>query len=144
MEQLSPRGCLAVIAGIADTHTIIWYLFGDSRLSKTAHTFIDTAAGQGVQIGISSITLVETVYLIEKGRIPAETFSRLTQALQAQPTLQAEAQLDLAVARALSRVDSGQIPDMPDRIIAATALYLGVPVISRDSRIRLSSLQTIW
>jgi PIN domain nuclease of toxin-antitoxin system len=133
-----------VIAGVADTHTIIWYLFGDSRLSKNAHAFIETAVGQGTQIGISSITLVEIVYLIEKGRIPAETFSRLTQTLQAQPTLLAEVQLDLAIARALSRVDSGQVPDMPDRIIAATAFYLGVPVISRDSRIRLSTVQTIW
>jgi hypothetical protein len=43
--------------------------------------------------------------------------------------------------RQVSRLD---IPDMPDRIVAATALYFNAPVISRDSRIRLSSLQTIW
>ena len=36
------------------------------------------------------------------------------------------------------------IRDMPDRIIAATALTLGVPVISRDSKIQLSSVSTIW
>ncbi|MEG3895465.1 MULTISPECIES: hypothetical protein [unclassified Microcoleus] len=29
---------------------------------------------------------------------------------------------------------------MPDRIIAATGLYLNVPVISRDRRIQLSSI----
>jgi PIN domain nuclease of toxin-antitoxin system len=133
-----------VIAGIADTHTIIWYLFGDPRLSKTAQAFIDEAAARGEQTGISSITLVEIVYLIEKGRIPAETFSRLTQALQAQPTLLVEMPVNLSIARALSRVDSQQVPDMPDRIIAATALSLGVPAISRDARIRLSTLQTIW
>ena len=28
------------------------------------------------------------------------------------------------------------IPEMPDRIVAATALYFGVPAISRDSSIR--------
>jgi len=33
---------------------------------------------------------------------------------------------------------------MPDRIIATTALHLGVPLISRDGRIRLSSVPTIW
>jgi PIN domain nuclease of toxin-antitoxin system len=33
---------------------------------------------------------------------------------------------------------------MPDRIVAATALHFGVPVISRDSRILASDLTTIW
>jgi len=42
---------------------------------------------------------------------------------------------------AVPRVD---IPDMPDRIVAATALYFGVPVISRDGRIRASNVLTVW
>jgi PIN domain nuclease of toxin-antitoxin system len=33
---------------------------------------------------------------------------------------------------------------MPDRIVAATALYFGVPAISRDGRIRASNIQTVW
>jgi len=37
-----------------------------------------------------------------------------------------------------------QIPDMPDRIIAATAVHLNVPIISRDGKIKLSDLDTIW
>jgi predicted nucleic acid-binding protein len=36
------------------------------------------------------------------------------------------------------------IPDLPDRIIAATASFYGVPLLTRDERIRGSSLQTIW
>jgi hypothetical protein len=30
-----------MIAAIADTHTIIWYLFSDARLGKAASAFID-------------------------------------------------------------------------------------------------------
>lgn len=33
---------------------------------------------------------------------------------------------------------------MPDRIVAATAVYLAVPVISRYGRIRASNVQTVW
>jgi PIN domain nuclease of toxin-antitoxin system len=33
---------------------------------------------------------------------------------------------------------------MPDRIVAATAVYYCVAVISRDGRIRASSIRTIW
>ncbi len=36
------------------------------------------------------------------------------------------------------------VPDMPDRIVAATGVYFGVPVFSRDGRIRASIVQTIW
>jgi predicted nucleic acid-binding protein len=45
---------------------------------------------------------------------------------------------------AMRRVPREQVPDMPDRIVAATAIYFGVPVISRDGRIRSSDVQTIW
>ncbi len=46
-----------MIAGVADTHTVIWYLFDDARLSAAAGTFIDQAAANGERIGVSPITL---------------------------------------------------------------------------------------
>lgn len=55
-----------------------------------------------------------------------------------------EISLDKNVVKTLVRVDRKQIPDLPDRIIAATALYIQVPVISRDRKIKLSDIQTIW
>jgi predicted nucleic acid-binding protein len=48
------------------------------------------------------------------------------------------------VVEAMRRIPRGAVPDMPDRIIAATAVSLGIPVISRDGQIRASYLQTIW
>jgi PIN domain nuclease of toxin-antitoxin system len=133
-----------MIAGVADTHTVIWYLAPDARLSANARTFIDSAFSAGSQIAIPTISLVEMVYLIEKGRIPAETFSRLARELTKNRPAFVQTTLTLEIARTLSLVDVAQIPDMPDRIVAATALHLGVPVISRDSKITLSSLHTIW
>ncbi|WP_199194101.1 hypothetical protein [Pleurocapsa sp. CCALA 161] len=55
-----------------------------------------------------------------------------------------EISLDKNVVKTLVRVDRKQIPDLPDRIIAATALYVQVPVISKDRKIKLSDIQTIW
>jgi predicted nucleic acid-binding protein len=45
-----------------------------------------------------------------------------------------------AVVRSLEAVPRDQIPDMPDRIIAATALAL----VTRDHRIRSAAVVTIW
>jgi PIN domain nuclease of toxin-antitoxin system len=133
-----------VIAGVADTHTVIWYLAPDVRLSANARAFIDSAFSAGIQIAIASISLVEMVYLIERSRIPAESLSRLVRELQSVRPSFIEVPLEVNVTRALSQVDASQIPDMPDRIIAATALYLRVPLISRDSKITLSSISTVW
>jgi predicted nucleic acid-binding protein len=52
--------------------------------------------------------------------------------------------VDRDVVNALSTITRGEVPDMPDRIIAATAVHLGVPLISRDRKIQASSVQTIW
>ncbi len=129
---------------VADTHAIIWYFEADQRLSTAAKSFIEITAANNDTIAISAITLVEMVYLIEKNRIPAQRFSQLAEELRDSESLFVEIPVDVKIARALTRVDVAQVPDMPDRIIAATALHLQIPVISRDSRIKLSSVSTIW
>ena len=37
-----------------------------------------------------------------------------------------------------------EVPDLPDRIIAATAHVYGIPVLTRDGRIRSSNVRSIW
>jgi PIN domain nuclease of toxin-antitoxin system len=133
-----------MIVAVADTHTIIWYLFNDERLSNIARQTIETAAVDGNQIGIASITLAEIVYLSEKKRIPEPTLERLLNAIDEENSVLIEIPLDKNVVKTLVRVERTQIPDLPDRIIAATALYTKVPVISRDRKIKLSNIQTIW
>jgi predicted nucleic acid-binding protein len=64
--------------------------------------------------------------------------------VESDDALLVEIPFDRNIALTLRPVDRSQIPDLPERIIAATALYLNVPVISRDRRIQLSSIDTIW
>jgi PIN domain nuclease of toxin-antitoxin system len=67
---------------VADTHTALWHLFDDARLSVAAGTFISQAATRRNKIAV-----------------------------------------------------------LPDRMVAATAVYFDVPVISRDKRIRAASTE---
>jgi PIN domain nuclease of toxin-antitoxin system len=129
---------------VADTHTVVWYLYDDARLSPTARTWIEEAAAADEQIAISTITLAEMVYLIEKGRIDTAALTRLMTALDAADTVLVEVPFDWHVAQAMTRVTRTETPDLPDRIIAATALHLGIPIISRDREIQKSSLTTVW
>ena len=52
--------------------------------------------------------------------------------------------LDARIAATLASVPRNAVPDLPDRIIAATALHLGIPLVTRDGRIRASGITSVW
>ena len=133
-----------MIVAIADTHTAIWYLFSDPRLGKAASAFIDETIARGDNVGISAISIAEMVYLIEKGRIPANALADLQLATADPKAVLRHVPLDEHIALKMTEVHRQDLPDLPDRVIAATALFYSVPVLSRDRRIRSSNIQTIW
>jgi PIN domain nuclease of toxin-antitoxin system len=133
-----------MIAGVADTHAALWFLFGDLRLSAVAKDFFDKAAAARQKIVLTPISLAEVVYLIEKNRLPTSAFDDLRTALRNSNHILEEAPFTAEVVQVMRQVPRDAVPDMPDRIVAATAVFLGVPLISRDRRIRASNIQTIW
>lgn len=133
-----------MIAGVADTHAALWYLLKNPRLSSTARTFIDDAARAGHEILLSPISLAEIVYLVEKNRLEPSAYDDLRNALADPEYVIEEGPFTSEVIEAMWQVPRADIPDMPDRIVAATAVYFDVPVISRDGRIRTSNIQTVW
>jgi PIN domain nuclease of toxin-antitoxin system len=133
-----------MIAGVADSHAAIWFLFGDPRLSAPAKDFFDKAAIARRKIVLSPISLAEAVYLIEKNRLPASAFDDLRAALSNPNHVLEEAPFTAEVVEAMRKVSRADVPDMPDRIVSATAVFLGVPLITRDGSIRASSVQTVW
>jgi len=133
-----------VIVGVVDTHAALWYLLNNSLLSETARAFIDDAAAAGHEIVLSPISLAEIVYLTEKGRLPESAYQELKQALADHEYVIEEAPFNAGVVEAMRKVPRDAVPDMPDRIVAATAIYFGVPIVSRDGKIRASDVRTIW
>jgi PIN domain nuclease of toxin-antitoxin system len=133
-----------MIAAIADTHTAIWYLFSDERLGSLASAFIDATIANGDHIGISAISLAEMIYLIEKERIAATALDDILVAIADPKNVLKLVALDEQIAVNMRNISRQDIPDLPDRIIAATAQLYGIPVLSRDGRIRASTVKTIW
>lgn len=54
------------------------------------------------------------------------------------------APLTIAVVDALARIARSDVPEMADRIIAATAFHMGLPLITKDHQIQRAGIQTIW
>ena len=44
-----------MIVAVADTHALLWYIFANANLSKSAKIFIDTAAEEGNQVDIMKV-----------------------------------------------------------------------------------------
>jgi PIN domain nuclease of toxin-antitoxin system len=132
------------MSAVLDTHTVIWYVFTPKRLSEHALRYIRRTIDSGKPIYISAISFIETIYLIEKGRMPIEALQRLEAALKAPDSGLIVAAIDENLAAMVSQIPRDLVPDMPDRIIAATALYLELPLITRDQRIQSTGIKTIW
>lgn len=132
------------MAVVLDTHLAIRYLRPSKELSPAALQAIRRAVSSGKPIYVSAISLVETIFLVEKGRLPLEALKRLEAALKDTASGLMVAPVDTAVADSVSKVPRTVVPDMPDRIITATAIHLGLPLITRDQRIQSAGISTIW
>ncbi|MGE0083032.1 MAG: type II toxin-antitoxin system VapC family toxin [Desulfococcaceae bacterium] len=129
---------------VTDTHALIWYLEDSPRLGAEAGNFFESCEKGDAVIYIPTICLIEILYLQEKGRIPDYFSKQIESELLSDEGNFILADLTADIVRSVSRIPRSAVPDMPDRIIAGTALYLSLPLISRDRKIQLSQIQTVW
>ncbi|GAA6623081.1 type II toxin-antitoxin system VapC family toxin [Scytonema sp. NUACC26] len=125
-----------MIDAVTDTHALIWYLEDSPRLSIAANQAFEQCDRGEISIYIPTICLVEMVYLQEKGRISQNLKAQLDVELSSGTTSLILANLTEEVAEALAKIPRTAVPDLPDRIIAATSLHLNFPLISRDTECR--------
>ena len=128
---------------VVDTHAAVWLRTATHKLSARASAALKLADASGI-IYVSAISLVELHYLVEKGKIAPNALRAIQDALDDPMTAVRLAPIDRAVADAVGTIARTEVPDMPDRRLAATAHNLGLPLVTRDGKIRASGVTTIW
>lgn len=129
---------------VADTHALIWYLEDSEKLGREASAAFDSCDRGEATIFVPTICLIELIYLQEKGRIPNDLKKNLDAHLATGLASFVPVDLTLAVVAALQSISRDDVPDLPDRIIAATARTLDLPLISRDRALQKSGLSVVW
>ncbi len=81
---------------------------------------------------------------MEKNRLPFGTYDDLVMSVHDPDIAVSLLPIDLDISLAVERIPRDVVPDLPDRIIAATALAHNLPLVTRDRKIRASRIATIW
>ncbi len=130
---------------VVDTHALLWYLSRSKRLSRKARSIFLRAHDGHEQVIVPSIVLIEAVFLMQRERIEGH----ITQILLDLPEDPQAGiyvyPLNLAIARVVKDFGPEAIPEMPDRIIAATARHLDLPLLTADTTIHNSKMvYAVW
>ena len=129
---------------VLDTHAWIWFISNPEHLSKRAKKAV-TAAVKNKSVLVSSISAWELALLVTKKRLKLTLAvndwiakSESLPFVQFVPVTNSIAVKSLNLAIPLH-------PDPADRIIIATALSLGAPLVTKDKKIlSYSPVKTIW
>jgi PIN domain nuclease of toxin-antitoxin system len=118
---------------LLDTHVLLWWLSGGSRLSAEASRVIETAD----RLLVSPISCWEIGTLARSGRIVLDRPIASWIARVFEDRRHAVAQLTPEAAGWAGSLDDASFPGDPaDRLIYSTAREHRVPLISKDARLR--------
>jgi len=125
---------------LADTVTIIRLFSATGKIGRKAGSILRKIENGEGHCFISVVSLVEILYLSEKNRIPidlAGTIRRVNESGNYTIT-------DLTPP-IIALAEKHPFVEIFDRLLIATALYLGSPLLSSDGKIQQSGLvETIW
>ena len=129
---------------LLDTHVWIWFISNPELLSEKAGKAIDASVKENA-VFISSISAWEMALLVARKRLELTLDVADWVAKSGMLSFIQFVPVDNAIAIKSVRLHEPFHHDPADRIIIASAMFLGAPLITKDHRIRrYPQVKTIW
>lgn len=128
---------------VTDTQCLLWYLTGDRRLSRAVRAVFSASEGGRTQILVPSIVLVEAIFLLHRQRVKEMIVDKLMMLSEEPDASLYVVPLDVAVVHALYQFGPAAVPELADRIIAATARASNLTLLTTDPAIIESGLVSV-
>jgi PIN domain nuclease of toxin-antitoxin system len=131
---------------ILDTHALLWYLEGNPRLGQRAKVAMSATNSEMI---LPLIALAEATLLIEKGRVSIPSVSDLLLDVENDDRIEIYP-LTFAILERSLTPEGARIPELHDRFIVSTGLYLqdlghSVVILTKDNSITNAGvLSVIW
>ena len=128
---------------LLDTHVVVWSALEPDRLSKKAVVAIEDARKTDRPLFISDITPFEVANLILRQRVVIHiSLNSFPEELESWLVV---VPINRQIASLSIQLPDAYPSDPMDRLIGATAMVRGLPLITADERIRKSKVfETIW
>lgn len=126
---------------VLDSHVWFWWSVLPAKLSRRARQAITGAAS----IGVSPLSCYEIVWGVRAHRIALDR--PISQWLRDALSAEGIRLVDLhpAAAQRAAQLGAAFPGDPIDRLLYATAVHLGVPLVTRDRRLRAADPErTLW
>src|SRR5688572_29851016 len=129
---------------VLDTHALIWYMEGNSRLGNSAKAVMDDPTSNMV---LPIIGLAEAIDTVDKCRTTISSVKILLNRIKRDNRIQI---YPLTMAVLKQSLSAGAVPEMHDRLIVSTALHLQsignkVSLLTKDNAIIASALvPVVW
>ncbi len=129
---------------VLDTHAWVWFISNPELLSERAKRYVDAAVEEKA-VMISSISVWEVALLIAKKRLILTLELNDWIAKSEMLPFFKFIPVDNSIAIKSVNLPQPLHSDPADRIIIATAISLGAPIVTKDEKIlNYSQVQTIW
>ncbi|MFB6209164.1 MAG: type II toxin-antitoxin system VapC family toxin [Candidatus Nanohaloarchaea archaeon] len=123
---------------IVDTHSLIWYLTGNEKLSDTAETLLKQADSGEIDAVIPTIVLAEALFISEK---TGAEFNSLLEKVESGSNYQVYP-LNIRIIKKMKDIEEDY--SIHDKVIAATSKILEAEIITGDEELREGKANTIW